>query len=83
MTHLYVINTCFNFEGKIPNDSKVTAFTRNHTKDADETKTNFYVTPVRRHNKKNKLRLYLNSVFSVSFRYVRPSNHKCKFDLQM
>ena len=24
------------FEGKIPNDSKVIAFTRNHTDDADE-----------------------------------------------
>ena len=30
------INTLFMFEGKIPNESKVIAFTRNHTDDADE-----------------------------------------------
>ena len=32
----YTINTLFMFEGKIPNDSKVIAFTRNHTDNTDE-----------------------------------------------
>ena len=32
----YMINTLFMFEGQIPNDSKVIAFTRNHTDNADE-----------------------------------------------
>ena len=32
----YMITTLFMFEGKIPNDSKVIAFTRNHTEDTDE-----------------------------------------------
>ena len=31
-----MINTLFMFEGKIPNDSKVIAFTRNHTDNTDE-----------------------------------------------
>ena len=33
---LYVINTWFKFEGKIPNDSEVIMFTRNHTYDDDD-----------------------------------------------
>ena len=31
-----MINTCFKFEGKIQNDSKVMAFTRNHTDDNND-----------------------------------------------
>ena len=38
---LYVINICFKFEGKIPNNSKVIAFTRNRTEeDADDNNDN-------------------------------------------
>ena len=36
---LDVINTCFKFEGKIQNHSKVIAFTRNHTKHDDDATT--------------------------------------------
>ena len=30
-----MIKTCFKFDGKIPNDSKVIKFTRNHTNNDD------------------------------------------------
>ena len=38
-----MINTWFKFEGKIPNDSKVIAFTRNHTDDDDDDEGDEYV----------------------------------------
>ena len=37
---LYVTKTKFKFEGKIPNDSKVIMFTRNHTDNDDGTQNN-------------------------------------------
>ena len=36
---IYVINTWFKFEDKIPNESKFAMFTRNHTDNADDDET--------------------------------------------
>ena len=44
--NLYVINTWFMFEGKIPNDYNVIVFTKNHTDDnADGDRTKKKLTP--------------------------------------